>query len=168
MNNAINIMSRTFKETSNKNDIGIERLCEEINFWNAKISEHKNKEDPIFFRMSEALELAQIKLDEYWEDRNSVIRIENNQQHLITPQDIQDQLSAKRLALGYKKFFGCVAAELPTTLKKVDDTTLVRFGRRYRDDIFLSVQVHYPNVSLHHIRELSKNIWAVTVDKINT
>ena len=71
---------------------------------------------------------------------------------------LQKRLAIKREALGYEEFYRRVDVALSPTMKSVDAPNEIEFGRRYEDDIFWSVQIRYPNVTMNDIRKIADSL----------
>jgi hypothetical protein len=68
---------------------------------------------------------------------------------------LQKRLAIKRESLGYKEFYSRVDTALSPTMKSVNVTNEILFGRRYQDDIFWSIQIRYPDVTMDDIRKIA-------------
>lgn len=78
------------------------------------------------------------------------------QQHNFkTSVALQKRLATKREALGYKEFYRRVDAVLSPTMKSVNATNEVQFGLRYEDDIFWSIQIRYPDITMADVRKIA-------------
>ena len=78
------------------------------------------------------------------------------QQHNFkTSVALQRRLAIKREALGYEEFFRRVDAALSPTMESAKETNEIQFGRRYEDDIFWSVQIRYPDITMSDIRKIA-------------
>ena len=60
--------------------------------------------------------------------------------------------------LGCQEFYRRVDAALSLTLKSVNTTNEIQFGRRYEDDIFWSIQIRYPDITMGDIRNIADGI----------
>lgn len=134
-----------------RNEHIVERLCEEIVFWHENIQRNKKQDPSIVTRMYEALELAKQRLGSY-------LANEIERPHFSTPQTLQQKLALKRMELGPEEFFKQVRTALPSTIKPLTDTNQILFGQYYHDDIFLSVQARYPQVTMADIRILAESL----------
>lgn len=151
MNDINNSSPKTKLKNSSNPNVEIEQLRDEIYFWRTQLQNRLHHDEPISMKINEALESATNKLNLYPEDELH---------EFVTPELVQNRLAAKRLIIGYEKFFISVSSSLPSTLRKVNDASNIKFGRRYQDDIFLSVQALYPEVSMAQVMDLAKTIWS--------
>ncbi len=76
-------------------------------------------------------------------------------QNFETALALQEKLSKKREELGYEEFYKRVDSVLPTTMVRVAEANKIVFGRRYQDDIFSSIEIRYPDVTMGDVRKIA-------------
>ncbi|RKZ89588.1 MAG: hypothetical protein DRQ39_00305 [Gammaproteobacteria bacterium] len=81
--------------------------------------------------------------------------MEHQQHNFKTALDLQKKLAIKREALGYQEFFRRVDTILSPTLKSENVVNKTQFGRRYEDDIYWSIQIRYPDITMCDIRKIA-------------